>query len=198
MRKYLTGTVSALMLSTVLLSGCVSIPNAVKGSSPTPQQDLIRVMNAPQLYVGQESRFGGKVVNVTNLDGRTRLEIATQPLDESARPILGSASVGRIYADINGFVDPVDVNNQMVTVVGPIKGSEKGKIGQAVYNFVIVSVSGYQRWHLTQQVVSPPQPIDPWIWYGPRRGRHGGYWGPAPWGGYYNTGPVQVQTILTE
>ncbi|VEC53171.1 Starvation lipoprotein Slp paralog [Klebsiella aerogenes] len=42
----------------VALSGCVSVPDAIKGTSPTPQQDLVRVMNAPQLYVGQEARFG--------------------------------------------------------------------------------------------------------------------------------------------
>jgi starvation-inducible outer membrane lipoprotein len=39
----------------------------------------VRVMNAPQLYVGQEARFGGKVVNVQNQQGKTRLEIATDP-----------------------------------------------------------------------------------------------------------------------
>ncbi len=60
----------------VALSGCVSVPDAIKGTSPTPQQDLVRVMNAPQLYVGQEARFGGKVVNVQNQQGKTRLEIA--------------------------------------------------------------------------------------------------------------------------
>lgn len=32
----------------VALSGCVSVPDAIKGTSPTPQQDLVRVMNAPQ------------------------------------------------------------------------------------------------------------------------------------------------------
>ncbi|EKP25324.1 lipoprotein [Klebsiella michiganensis] len=40
------------------------MPDAIKGTTPTPQQDLVRVMNAPQLYVGQEARFGGKVVSV--------------------------------------------------------------------------------------------------------------------------------------
>lgn len=30
----------------VALSGCVSVPDAIKGTSPTPQQDLVRVMNA--------------------------------------------------------------------------------------------------------------------------------------------------------
>lgn len=38
----------------LMLSGCVTIPDAIKGSSPMPQQDLVRVMNAPQLYVGQK------------------------------------------------------------------------------------------------------------------------------------------------
>uniref|UniRef100_UPI001115B24F Slp family lipoprotein n=1 Tax=Salmonella enterica TaxID=28901 RepID=UPI001115B24F len=61
----------------LMLSGCVTIPDAIKGSSPTPQQDLVRVMNAPQLYIGQEARFGGKVVAVQNQQGKTRLEIAT-------------------------------------------------------------------------------------------------------------------------
>ncbi len=57
----------------VALSGCVSVPDAIKGTSPTPQQDLVRVMNAPQLYVGQEARFGGKVVNVQNQQGENPL-----------------------------------------------------------------------------------------------------------------------------
>ncbi len=67
----------------IALSGCVSVPDAIKGSSPTPQQDLVRVMNAPELYVGQEARFGGKVIDVQNQQGKTRLEIATVPLDSA-------------------------------------------------------------------------------------------------------------------
>lgn len=188
---------NGLFLVSLLLSGCVTVPDSIKGTSATPQQDLVRVLNAPQLYIGQESRFGGKVIKVDNLDGKTRLEIAAMPLDDAAAPILGAPSVGRIYADVKGFIDPVDFSNQMVTVVGPISGVEKGKIGDAQYNFLTVSVTGYQRWHRSQQIIAPA-PIDPWIWYGPGYGNHrGGYWGPAPWG-YYAPGPAQVQTILTE
>ena len=113
----------------LMLSGCVTVPDAIKGSSPTPQQDLVRVMSAPQLYVGQEARFGGKVVAVQNQQGKTRLEIATVPLDSGARPTLGEPSRGRIYADVNGFLDPVDFRGQLVTVVGPITGAVDGKIG---------------------------------------------------------------------
>ncbi|QIU88671.1 Slp family lipoprotein [Yokenella regensburgei] len=176
------------------LSGCVSIPDAIKGSSPTPQQDLVRVMAAPQLYVGQESRFGGKVVNVQNQQGVTRLEIATVPLDSGARPTLGEPSRGRIYADINGFLDPVDFRGQLVTVVGPISGTVEGKIGSTPYKFLLIKATGYKRWNLTQQVVLPPQPMDPWG-FGPHPWRYGYGYG---YGGWYNPGPAEVRTIVTE
>lgn len=176
------------------LSGCVSIPGAIKGSSPTPQQDLVRVMAAPQLYVGQESRFGGKVVNVQNQQGVTRLEIATVPLDSGARPTLGEPSRGRIYADINGFLDPVDFRGQLVTVVGPISGTVEGKIGSTPYKFLLIKATGYKRWNLTQQVVLPPQPMDPWG-FGPHPWRYGYGYG---YGGWYNPGPAEVRTIVTE
>ncbi|ALB63046.1 Starvation lipoprotein Slp paralog [Cronobacter condimenti 1330] len=182
-----------LALGALFLSGCVSVPDAIKGTSPTPQQDLVRVMNAPQLYVGQEARFGGRVVNVDNQQGKTRLEIATLPLDSVARPLLGQPSRGRIYADVSGFLDPVDFRNQLVTVVGPITGTAEGKVGARPYKFMVMQVNGFKRWRVTQQVVMPPQPIDPWMW----GGRPGFGYGYGPWG-WYNPGPAQVQTVVTE
>lgn len=182
-------------LAALALSGCVSVPDAIKGSSSTPQQDLVRVMNAPELYVGQEARFGGKVIGMENRQGQTRLEIASVPLDSGARPVLGEASRGRIYADVNGFLDPVDFRNQYVTVVGTIAGVEQGKVGESPYKFMVMKVSGYKRWHLQQQVMLPPQPIDPWYWGpGPNPWRYGGYGGY----GWYNSGPAPVHTIVTE
>jgi outer membrane lipoprotein len=194
-KQVVRGLLAGLVIAA--LSGCASVPDAIKGTSPMPQQDLSRVMAAPQLYVGQEARFGGKVVNVQNEQGKTRLEIATTPLDESGRPSLGAPSRGRIYADVNGFLDPVDFRNQLVTVVGPITGTAKGKIGDTSYTYMVMQATGYLRWRITQQVVMPPQPIDPY-WGGPcRYHHHCGYGGYGGWG-WYNPGPAQVQTIVTE
>lgn len=176
----------------VALSGCVTVPDAIKGSSATPQQDLIQVMNAPQLYLGQEARFGGKVINISNQQGKTRLEIATVPLDNGARPILGEPSRGRIYADVDGFLDPVDFRGHLVTVVGPIRGAVDGKVGETPYKFMLMQVNGYKRWRVTQQVMMPPQPMDPWLW-----GPGPGTWGYSGWG-WYQPGPAQIQSVVTE
>lgn len=147
------------------LAGCVTVPEAIRGTSPTPQDDLVRVMNAPQLYIGQEGRFGGKVVKVTNETGRTRLEIATVPLDDGAVPLMHRPSVGRIIAQINGFVEPSDLKGQWITVVGPITGTEKGRIDKAEYTYMVMQVNGYKRWRVVRQVEAPMgPPFGPWGW----------------------------------
>jgi outer membrane lipoprotein len=200
MRKIFTSKKSvalAVGLSVLLLSGCVTVPTAIRGTTATPQMNLVAVQGAPQIYVGQEARFGGRVVSVTNEGSRTRLEIAAMPLDSSASPILGEPSIGRLAAYNNGFLDPVDFKNQLITVVGPITGAENGSIGQTPYRFVTVSVNSFKRWREVQEVVMPPQPMGPWGWgyggpYDPRWGRG---FGPA-WG--YDPGPARVETVVTE
>ncbi|MCG8709927.1 Slp family lipoprotein [Brenneria sp. 4F2] len=183
-----------LVAAALSLSGCVTVPDAIKGTSPTPQDDLVRVMNAPQLYVGQASRFGGRVISIRNEADRTRLEIAGMPLDSAARPLLNSPSEGRFIAYVKRFLEPVDFQNRLVTVVGPITGTEQGAIGDRPYRYVVVDVQGYQRWNIAQRVVNPYGPgAGPWGWHG----RYGYGWGPG-WGfGGWN-GPAEIETFVTE
>ncbi|ACT06841.1 outer membrane lipoprotein, Slp family [Dickeya chrysanthemi Ech1591] len=188
------GWYGLLLIGLSLLSGCVTVPDEIRGTSATPQMDLIRVMNAPNLYTGQESRFGGRIADIRNEADRTRLEIVALPLDGAGRPRLDEPSEGRLVAYVNRFLEPLEFKNQLITVVGPISGSEKGKIGERPYTFVVVNVQGYKRWRVVQQVVLPPRAYDPW-W--DRRYRHA--WGPG-WGPGWNDGyaPVQVESVVTE
>ena len=181
---------AALGLGVLLLSGCITVPPAIQGTTVTPQQNLNLVRTDPKVFVGQEARFGGTVINVANEAHRTRLEIASVPLDSGARPILGEPSQGRVIAYVNGFLEPVDFRGHLVTVVGPITGVEAGKIGMTPYDFVVINATGYKRWNLAQQVMMPPA-MGPWGYHNP------GMWGPG-WGGWYNPGPAQIQTIVTE
>lgn len=184
--------------SPLLLAGCVSVPDSIKGASQNIEQNFARVHASPQSFVGWEARFGGTVVNVVNQKEGTMLEIAVSPLDEGARPVLGSSSEGRLIAKTPLFLDPVDFKNRLVTVVGKITGSIDGKIGQTPYTYVTMDINGYQRWRLAQQVILPPQP-GPWG-YGPGPGWHGHGWGPywGPGWGWYNPGPAQIHTYVTQ
>ncbi|KFF69411.1 Slp family lipoprotein [Pectobacterium brasiliense] len=190
-KKARLGIVAATAL---LLSGCVTVPDAIKGTSPTPQDDLVRVMNAPQIYVGQESRFGGRVVSIRNEANKTRLEIASMPLDSGAKPLLDMPSEGRFIAYVNRFLEPVDFKDQLVTVVGPIVGTEQGAIGDKPYRYVVIDVQGYKRWNVVQRLMVPPGGYGPWGW----RAGYGYGWGPG-WGfdgGW--SGPARIENVVTE
>lgn len=178
------------------LSGCATIPDAIKGTSPTPVVQLSMVQNMPSQFIGAEARFGGTVVGVTNERDRTVLEIATVPLDSSGRPILNEPSRGRILAAVNNFLDPIDFQDQLVTVVGPITGLQEGKIGSVPYRFVAINVIGFKRWQVVQQIMMPLQPIPPWGWYGDPwgTGRHPN----DPFWRHPHRGPVRIQPLVTE
>ncbi|ACX88000.1 Slp family lipoprotein [Pectobacterium parmentieri] len=185
---------SMIAAAALLLSGCVTVPDAIKGTSPTPQDDLVRVMNAPQIYVGQESRFGGRVVSIRNEANKTRLEIASMPLDSGAKPLLDMPSEGRFIAYVNRFLEPVDFKDQLVTVVGPIVGTEQGAIGDKPYRYVVIDAQGYKRWNVVQRLMVPPGGYGPWGW----RAGYGYGWGPG-WGfdgGW--PGPARIENIVTE
>ncbi|UBX48509.1 Slp family lipoprotein [Providencia alcalifaciens] len=194
--SYRSAMKTVLLAGILALAGCVSIPQSIKGSVPNPADNLKSVQNAPEMYIGQEARFGGKVLSVFNEPKKTRIEIAVMTLNKyDAAPELNSPSLGRIYAYINGFVEPSDFQNRYVTVVGNITGEQAGKIGEVPYQYVTMNVTGFQRWSIAQSVMMPP-PAGPWGY-----GYYGSpYYYNHPWGwGYgYPVGPAQVQTYLTE
>lgn len=181
--------------SVLALTGCVSIPSSIEGTVKKPTDNLTSVQNAPEMYIGQEARFGGKVLAVTNEPTKTRLEIAVMALSKyDAAPELNAPSIGRIYAYLNGFREPSDFTNRYVTVVGNITGELQGKIGQVPYKYVTLNVTGFQRWNVAQSVLLPPS--GPWGY-----GYYGDpYYYNRLWGyGYgYPGGPAQVNTYLTE
>lgn len=198
--NYRSALKGVLIAGALALSGCVSIPTSIQGTVQNPADNLASIQNAPEMYLGQEARFGGKVISVFNEPTRTRLEISVMALNKyDAAPELNSASIGRIYAYLNGFLEPNDFNNRFVTVVGKITGEYAGKVGQVPYKYVTLNATGYQRWNIAQSVILPPS--GPWGYgyYGdPYYHNNPWGWGYGYPGGYYPGGPAPVQTYLTE
>ncbi|MDX7999477.1 Slp family lipoprotein [Xenorhabdus sp. Reich] len=155
------------LLGTMILAGCASVPDIIKGTTKAPEENLVSVKNRPELYIGHEGRFGGKVLSVLNEKDQTRLEISAMPLASNAVPRLKTSSLGRVYAYVNNFLEPSDFKDHYVTVVGKITGLEKGKVGNSPYNYVAITVTGLKLWHESQRVILPPSlGADPWNYYG--------------------------------
>ncbi|WWP02066.1 MAG: Slp family lipoprotein [Candidatus Dasytiphilus stammeri] len=162
MLKFFSNFIKWIVITTLSFSifGCSSVPNSImdKGLYP-PEQNLKMIMKSPHLYINKDARFGGKVIKVINNPNMTRLVIATMPLtDKNASPILNSFVIGRIYADIKDFFDPLDFYNQLITVSGTIEGTEQGYVNQQPYKFLVMKINGYQLWHKREHhhIIIPP------------------------------------------
>lgn len=185
------------LLACLALSGCVSIPQDIQGNNKTLanisyqdiEQDLAR-------YNGQEVRLGGKVLNVVNHQNETAFEVAVLPLDDNARPELGSTFQGRIIVKASKFIDPLTLKDHLVTVLGRVAGTTPGKVGEADYQYLTLNLQGYQVWKIRENFV--PVNYSAFGGYGPNPYWQYG-WGPMNpyfmpgWGWYPASTMFQVE-----
>ncbi|MDU8924491.1 Slp family lipoprotein [Pasteurellaceae bacterium LIM206] len=155
-----------------MLSACVTTPKGLEKNEFTIQS-MKQIEAEDYACKCKQIRLGGKVIAATALKTQTRVEVMSLPVASySAKPLMEADSDGRFVAYLNGFVDPADLKNQYITVSGTLKGKEKGSIDQAEYDYPVIQVKAYKRWHLAEAYR-----YDDWDYgWGP----WGGMWG--PWG----------------
>lgn len=147
-------TVLAIIAS---ISGCTTIPSSIKGNNqPDLQKNFLQIQRTPNLYIGQQARLGGLVMNVINQPHETLLEIAVLPLNINAQPEIGAHYQGRILAKSPTFLDPVNFRNHYVTLLGNLTGIRSGRVGNSAYQFITMNIIGYQVWQEETQIMPAP------------------------------------------
>lgn len=135
-------TLSGLVFSALLLSGCATVPEPLGGEFEelTPEQSSDR-------DVGQRVRWGGSIVDTRPGESETCIEILARSLDTRARPYSGDADQGRFLACRDGFKDPaVFKGGRDITVVGTLAGFVEGSIGEFRYVYPRVAADTLFLW----------------------------------------------------
>lgn len=121
----------------LLLTGCVSIPEAIR--TPVDGPTVPEARTNPQSHAGAQVRWGGTISGIDNLEDRTVLTIVARPTTRRGEPLGEEASTGRFLAEINRFLDPeVYKPGRRVTVVGRFTGIRAASIDQYVYDYPVV------------------------------------------------------------
>ncbi len=130
-----------------LLSACAPAP-LYKVAPDTPAISPAQVANTPEQYQGRTVVWAGTVVQVTNYDDHSEIEVLSYPLDSSQRPVIGrNNSQGRFIAVLPGFVEPLNFPpGAPITVLGTLDGTHTGKVGEAPYVFARVKVRQHHVW----------------------------------------------------
>jgi outer membrane lipoprotein len=138
---HLTGPATAL-----LLAACASGPGiSTEGVNETVTP--IQATAELESLRGDEVLWGGMIVNSTNLDDATRLEVLAYPLDGAQRPRTSAEPNGRFLAIEPGYLETVDYRQgRLVTVRGTLKETRAGQIGEADYNYPVVQADRLYLW----------------------------------------------------
>lgn len=129
----------------LLLGACATTPTFdTQGADKT----LVPAEAVQQASLaGHAVAWGGVIIQSTNLQDRTRLEILAYPLDSTNRPNTNASPTGRFLAERPGYLETVNyAPGRLVTVVGPLEGTRAGRIGETEYAYPVVEAQRMQLW----------------------------------------------------
>lgn len=160
-------------VAALLMAACATQPGPLRGDyAPITPADAV-----DHDATGTMVRWGGRVLRVEPLEGRTCFEMISTRLYANGRPHWASDEVsGRFVACRAGFYDPaVFQQNREVTFTGRVDGYETRKIGEYDYRLPRVDASVVYLWPQRDQVeVLMADPLY-YPYHAPYRRRVGGY-----------------------
>lgn len=142
-----------ILATTLLLSGgCAGGPafdTSQADRSVTPAQ----VAAEMPAMMDREVVWGGMIVETTNLEYSTLIEVLAYPLDGNDRPQYDEPVTGRFIAEHRGFLDPeVYANGRLLTVMGTIARTATAMVGDSQQTYPVVDASGIYLWPREEEV----------------------------------------------
>ncbi len=151
-----------LILLGNLLAGCSTTQEVIKAvpGSPSIQQAQHNSL------LGVTVRWGGEVVQVSNFQDHTLVEVISRKLDSSSRPKRSDHSNGRFLARINQFIDPENLKpGREITLRGALVEWQAQLIGNHLYRYPLIATEEYKIW--PQRPVYPDYDRYRYYWYDP-------------------------------
>jgi outer membrane lipoprotein len=135
-----------LLILLLLLGACASTPTfntAGVDRGLTPKN----AVTASRTTTGRSVYWGGSIIDTTNLQDHTRVEVLAYPLDSDGRPQTDRDSLGRFMIIQGGYLEPANyVKGRLLTVVGEVSGKRIGEVGEASYDYPLIEARQLYLW----------------------------------------------------
>jgi outer membrane lipoprotein len=137
----------------LLVSACSSGPRLNVSDADTKLTPSQAAASAADARV---VAWGGVVVNTTHEKNSTLIEIVAYPLGFNHKPDTDGQAIGRFLAEHPGFLETIDyAPGRLVTVVGPLRSTRQGRIGESDYTYPVVGVREIKLWPAPRQIERP-------------------------------------------
>ncbi|MEE9337405.1 MAG: Slp family lipoprotein [Methylococcaceae bacterium] len=133
-------------IALIFLNGCSDLPKAMKNGSYTDaglntvKADFASYMEMPFLW-------GGKIINVTNKEDLSQVQLLFYPLNGFDKPQITVETEGRFMMSATKFLDPAVYKEGVeVTVLGVLTGKIKQQVGEKTLTLPVLSIKHIHLW----------------------------------------------------
>lgn len=155
MKTMLPHKIFTLLFAGLLLGGCATGPKyPTEGVEValTPQQAIAEA----DTQQGKLVLWGGMIIDSTNLESQTRLEVLGYPLDSNQRPLTDQQPYGRFLLFKEGYLETVDyAAGRQITVLGRVSGVQEGKVDETSYTYPVIDAEQLYLWSRRQAQSEP-------------------------------------------
>ncbi|NQZ53620.1 MAG: Slp family lipoprotein [Piscirickettsiaceae bacterium] len=136
-----------IVILTILLSGCSTLPPSIQ-TPPEGNLQLRHVrINDIESFIGEQVRWGGKIINVSRANDLSILEIKQYPLTQYGFPLLNISSQGVFIAQSHQVFDPDNyIEGLLITFSGTIN-SGVAQVGKSKVRYLpIIDIVDTKLW----------------------------------------------------
>lgn len=128
--------IAALALALFVLAGCAHVV-APDLRAEAEAVNVEKLFGQPDLYKGKTVILGGVIIESTNTEKGTVLEVLEKPLDSRGRPLDTEESRGRFIVKHGERLDTFIFRpGREITVVGEVLGVERRPLGEIEYLYL--------------------------------------------------------------
>jgi len=139
------------LLIILLLAACASLPE-FDTTKVNRQLTPETAKQTPAGAKGQTVLWAGTILSSKNLKTSTRLEVLAYPVDSDGWPDLKAKPSGRFLVNHAGYLETADyAKGRLLSVVGPITGIQKGKLGETEYTYPVIQAEQKYLWPKSSQ-----------------------------------------------
>lgn len=147
-RRFLSGALLAILALFALASsyGCARVITEESLNKADRGITFKEIIKDPSAHIGKTVLLGGTVIGVENREDTTVTEVIEKPLSSGLRPGDPEASGGRFLIEFKGFLDPAVFAGRDMTIVGRVKGVERGRLGKMPYVYPVLTPIEHHLW----------------------------------------------------
>jgi len=165
------------LLTGVILTSCVNVISKKTIKEADRSITLEKVLKRTDSYKGKMVIWGGIIIKLKNLTGKTEIQVLQTESDTYGAPTNIDKSDGRFLAIYDGYLDgAIYRKGRELTIAGTVEGEKSIPIGEINYHYPVISVKEIYIW----PIVPRAQQAYPRYNYGIFRGYYP-YWGRYPW-----------------